>query len=77
MTDQTPGTFLRNLRLSKGLSLFDLARDTGLDPQTIRRCEVIGAITPRSAKRLVKALGCRVEDLKPRDFRGTWNRRER
>jgi transcriptional regulator with XRE-family HTH domain len=73
----SPGTFLRTLRESKGMSLFDVSRETGLDPQTIRRCEIIGSITPRSAKRLAKALGCKVEDLKPRDLRGKWNRSER
>lgn len=76
MTDQTAGTFLRNLRIAKGLSLLDVARDTGLDPTTIRRCELISCITPRSARRLAKALGCKPADLKPRDNRGTWNRSE-
>jgi hypothetical protein len=71
------GTKLRQMRVSKGLSLMLLGRLTGLDPQTIRRCEVAGQITPRSAKRLAKALGCAAEELEPRDLRGKWNREER
>lgn len=64
------GDFLRDLRIKKGLSLMRLGRLTGLDPQTIRRCEVVGQITPRSAKRLAVALGCKESDLKPADLRG-------
>ena len=77
MVDMSAGTYLRQLRVRKGMSLLDVARETGLDPTTIRRCELISCITPRSAKRLAKALGCKPADLKPRDFRGTWNREER
>ncbi len=76
MSEAFVGSYLRKLRESKKMSLFDVARETGLDPQTIRRCEVIGAITPRSATRLAKALGCKVADLKTRDLRGKWNRQE-
>ncbi len=70
------GDKLRKMRTDKGLSLMTLGRLTGLDPQTIRRCEVVGQITPRSARRLSKALGCSPAEFKPRDLRGKWNERE-
>lgn len=71
------GDKIRQMRTAKGLSLMVLGRLTGLDPQTIRRCEVVGQITPRSAKRLARALGCAAEELGPRDLRGRWKREER
>lgn len=70
------GDKLRKMRTDKGLSLMTLGRLTGLDPQTIRRCEVVGQITPRSAKRLAKALGCSPAEFKPRDLRGKCQRME-
>lgn len=64
------GDKLRSLRNAKGHSLFVMARITGLDPQTIRRAEVTGQLTPRTAERLAPVLGCSVKELKPTDFRG-------
>jgi transcriptional regulator with XRE-family HTH domain len=68
------GDKIRKLRTERGLSLMHLGRLTGLDPQTIRRCEVVGQVTPRSARRLAAALHCSPEEFSPRDLRGKWGR---
>ncbi len=63
------GDYLRKLRTRKGLSILRLSREAGLDPETIRRCEVNGRISERSAERLAAALGCPVARLRRQEER--------
>ena len=69
-TDQGPktggverGARIRALRAKRGLVLFDLAAQSGLDLTTVYRAERTGKVTERTAKLLAPVLGVTPKDL--------------
>ena len=63
------GEFIKSLRAERGWSREILARESGLDPTTLRRCELIGRVTPRSAERLAAVFKRKPSEFAPKDRR--------